>query len=192
MAQIVREPGEPLRVNPLRHIVNKLRGTEEPMHPALEFGVDLFEQDTLTPIPIPNIAKVFSKGFGAKNRFTGPFYHGTHDGVLSDIMKDGLRPPGGEFPTFGGYQQWGIDNPGVYLSRDPDTAYEYAHGAVENWQDSYLDELLRPVVLRVDELPTHKFNIDEDAITTGANLGYERATKRMGSVTPDEIIDATP
>jgi hypothetical protein len=54
---------ENFSVNPLRELVNKLRGSQEPMHPLVEGGMDLLgEQESLLPMPpVANIGKLMSR-----------------------------------------------------------------------------------------------------------------------------------
>jgi hypothetical protein len=70
-------------------------------------------------------------------------YHGTKKSNLPGILNSGLRA------GFG----WGADNPGVFLSKDPENALYWAKMSVEKSGDQHDT----PVIIQVD--------VPEDAIS---------------------------
>lgn len=94
----------------------------------------------------------------------GPWYHGTSSDAWGDILKSGALKP----HTQTGRRTWtGSEmslQPGIYLSRDPNTAFRYADMAtrVPAEANQATRGQLRPVVLRMRALPTEHFLVDED------------------------------
>ena len=125
MAQISREIGEPLSINPLRELINRLRQSEEPMHPALEFGVDMFEPSTVTPLPIPPVNMAKWLPTDRIPRFQD-MWHGRGPTGARAVARDGIQTA----------EQRGVMEPGAtrnaskqldaaYLASDPAQAEQY-------------------------------------------------------------------
>lgn len=115
------------------------------------------EQSTLTPIPIPNVAKFWSEG---SKRMAGPFYHATHTGNLDSIMREGLKPSNmvnAENRIWDGSMS--SRYPGVYLSRDA----KYADEVINLGREvGSVPDNVNNVLLKIKQLPTNKFMPDED------------------------------
>ena len=80
-------------------------------------------------------------------------YHGTYLPYLEEIKKSGYVKPGI-------HKNWDISEKFVYLTRDPDDAYDWAETA-EDVPEEYLDQI---VVLKIDPkyLDINKLDIDHN------------------------------
>ena len=89
------------------------------------------------------------------------FYHGTYLPYLEEIKKLGYIKPGI-------HKNWDISEKFIYLTKDPDDAYDWAETA-ENVPEEYLDQI---VVLKIDPkyLDINKLDIDHNQSYYGGDI----------------------
>lgn len=132
---------------------------------VLEFVEPPKEQ--ITPLPVPAVGRALVWGTGAK-RMVGPLYHGTHTGVLKNILQEGLKPS--ELTgNVVNVEELGSAVPRsynvVYLTRQPWLAGEYAEAAARQ-----AGKGAEPVVLRISRVLASRLRPEEAAVDVGSEM----------------------